>query len=149
MLEEKHKCQETIIIGDFNMHPFDVGMTDARYLNAVMCRSVASKGSRTVDFKTRRYYYNPMWNFLGDQSRSQPASYFYTGSDSNNIHWCSMDQMIIRPSLIDCLVGNGVQILTEAGPKSLTKDKGVPDVSISDHLPILATLNCGKKTNAR
>lgn len=39
--------QRTILIGDFNMNPFDPGMVGAQALNAVMTRNLARREDRT------------------------------------------------------------------------------------------------------
>jgi len=70
--------RNTVLIGDFNMDPYSVAMTGVEYLNAVMCRRIAAKGSRTHKAVARPYLYNPMWTGLGDQSSSnQPGSFYW------------------------------------------------------------------------
>ncbi len=45
-LEKKTKHDRTIIVGDFNMNPFEDGIVGAEGLNAAMTRWVAEKEDR-------------------------------------------------------------------------------------------------------
>jgi len=51
----------TVVVGDFNMNPFEEGMVGASGLHAVMARNVAGRGARTVQGRTYPFFYNPMW----------------------------------------------------------------------------------------
>ena len=45
--EEESGHQRTIVLGDLNVNPFEIGMVGTGGLHAVMSREVASRGSRT------------------------------------------------------------------------------------------------------
>jgi len=64
----------TIVIGDLNMNPFEPGVCSSEGLHAVICKDVANKETRTVDGEDRLFFYNPMWNFLGDETRGPPGT---------------------------------------------------------------------------
>ena len=71
--------QRTILLGDFNMHPFEAGMVTAGGLHAVMSRRIASRKLRLLQRQQYKYFYNPMWNFLGDNNEACGTHYFETG----------------------------------------------------------------------
>lgn len=56
----------TLIIGDFNCNPFESTMINADCINAIPCRDIVKKNSRKVSKQQLNFFYNPMWNFFGD-----------------------------------------------------------------------------------
>src|SRR5258708_19475778 len=55
----------TMVIGDFNMDPFETGMILADGLHAVMDKNIAKDRNRNVRGKSYPLFYNPMWSRLG------------------------------------------------------------------------------------
>jgi hypothetical protein len=136
--EKKVKHFRTIVMGDFNMDPFETGLTSSETLHAVMDREIAARQVRTVQGCERRFFYNPMWNFLGDSPSRQSGTYFYNGSSPITHFWHMFDQVLIRPDLLPQFKDENLSILTSAGGIPLLNAKGRPDVDkASDHLPIL------------
>ncbi|RZK18398.1 MAG: hypothetical protein EOO56_16170 [Hymenobacter sp.] len=136
--EKKVKHTRTIVLGDFNMDPFEAGITSSETLHAVMDRRIATKRARTVQGRERQFFYNPMWNFLGDASAGPPGTYFYSGSAPVTHFWYTFDQVLIRPELLANFRDENVSVLTSAGGISLLDAKGRPDTTTaSDHLPLL------------
>jgi hypothetical protein len=70
--------RRTIVVGDLNMNPFEPRLVGAAGLHSVMSRQVAARGSRTVKGNEYQFFYNPMWNHLGDGNGDTAGSYFYT-----------------------------------------------------------------------
>lgn len=129
---ENISCKKVIIMGDFNMNPFEESMVSADALHAVSTRKIARKGSRKIDDITYDYMYNPMWNFIGDLN-SMSGTYYYASSDFTCFYWNTFDQFLISPDLIDDLELKNIKIINSVNTTSLcskTKPK------ISDHLPI-------------
>ena len=58
---------------------------------------------------------------------SQPVTYY----------WNMFDQVLIRPSLIDCFRNDSLKILDSDGMQSLTRTGRPEQGAASDHLPIL------------
>ena len=58
--------QRTIILGDLNMNPFEVGVVGTEGLHGVMDRRTAAGISRVVHGEEYTFFYNPMWGKLGD-----------------------------------------------------------------------------------
>lgn len=62
----------SVVIGDFNMDPFEDGMIAAGSLHGVNAKNTALEISREVDGVVQQYFYNPMWSRLGDESDGPP-----------------------------------------------------------------------------
>lgn len=138
--ETKTGHTRTVIVGDFNMNPFELGMAGAYGFNAVMTANLARRGSRRVESVDRPFFYNPMWNHFGDRGPNPPGTYYY----SNSPHlWNMFDQVLIRPALVNEFLEDQLLILTEIGSsrtRLLTKRKLPDSKTASDHLPLLFAL---------
>lgn len=130
--------QNTIVLGDFNMNPFDDGMVSAAALNAVPSLELAKKETRVIGGRTHKFFYNPMWNLLGDFSGA-PGTYFHSSPGYLSHYWNLLDQVLIRPAIADRLDRESLCVLTQAGSSSLIAPDGRPKTS--DHLPIYFSLN--------
>ncbi len=139
--ERKANHTRTVIVGDLNMNPFDSGVVQANGLHAIMSRDIVTSGSRLVQEREYPYFYNPMWNLLGDAS-GPPGTYFYRNSQHKTFFWNMFDQVLVRPSLLGRFNTGDVQILDTDGETSLLTKNGIPDKAIgSDHLPLIFKLN--------
>ena len=131
----------TILVGDLNMNPFEDGMVAASGLNASMTRQIAARGTRTVQQKEYRFFYNPMWHFFGDGNPGAPGTYYYAASEHRVYFWNIFDQVLIRPELLTRFDNKDLMILNSDGNNSLLNANGLPDaVNYSDHLPIIFNL---------
>lgn len=141
-VEEKTKSTLTLLIGDFNMNPFDFGMVQTTGLHSVMSKEVALKKSRIVDGKKYQFFYNPMWSFYGDYGKGKVNGTIYsTLSKPINYFWNMFDQVLVRPDLIEYINEDELEIITELSSNlSLLKKSNTIDDTISDHLPISITL---------
>lgn len=72
--EQEQGHTYTIVMGDFNMNPFETGLVSADGFHAVMDKQIALKQSRTVSGEEKKYFYNPMWSRLGDDSEGCPGT---------------------------------------------------------------------------
>jgi endonuclease/exonuclease/phosphatase family metal-dependent hydrolase len=143
-VKSEHGHNRLILMGDFNMNPYDRGMNLAMGLNAMMTRACITSGRRTFAGKEYDFYYNPMWSLFGDGSEG-PAGTVYDTSNQGQYGWNMLDQVVINHSIVHEF--EGVRILTHAGNNCLTDAKGRPDSNkASDHFPILLKLKgiaCG------
>ncbi len=138
---ENNFDDKTIIIGDFNMNPFEVGMIKANGFNAVMSSIIATDEYRTIGGEPYKFFYNPMWSLYGDVKNTVSGSYHYNNAELVNYRWNIFDQVLIRPSLITNFVKESIAILDSDGTKSLVTEKGYPNKKhYSDHLPLFFTL---------
>lgn len=134
----EQNTNKLILLGDFNMNPFDSGMTLAAGLNAMMTKECVKPGHRTHINKQYEFYYNPMWSLFGDNTEG-PAGTIYNASSQGPYGWSMLDQVIINHSVVQLF--HSVSILTETGTHSLMDDRGRPDTKrASDHFPIVVSL---------
>lgn len=137
-VEDKENDSNTILVGDFNISPFENGALLAKGLNSVMTKNIAMKQTRTVSDKEYPFFYNPMWGKYGDISDGPPGSIYYEQPGHINYYWHILDQVLIRPNLISRFKEEELKIIDTVGSTSLLDDRGIPDDSIaSDHLPIV------------
>ena len=135
LIEKDLDTENTIIVGDFNINPYDTSCINARYFHGMPIYEIAKRKSRIVSGKEFSMFYNPMWSFLGDFNKPY-GTYYYGGNDAVNTYWNLYDQVIIRPALKDRFVDESLKILTETETRYLLNSNGHPDKNISDHLPI-------------
>ncbi|MCU0345987.1 MAG: endonuclease/exonuclease/phosphatase family protein [Saprospiraceae bacterium] len=138
-IERDFGIQRTIVVGDFNMHPFDYGMVSHAGFNAVMTRKIAQKQGRKVQFEHYPYFYNPMWGFFGDREEAGavPGTLYKPG----DFNWHLFDQLLIRPTLLGNFVQNELKILTGDGKHQFLTKNGAVSKLFSDHLPLKFSLN--------
>jgi len=139
-VEAKEGHQRTMVLGDLNMNPFEAGMVGARGgLHAVMSRSVAARETRVVQNEQCRFFYNPMWNHMGDRGDAG-GTYYYESSEAVCYFWNMFDQVLLRPELLKGFAPEQVRIVTEIGGVPLLEG-GRPNRKVaSDHLPVLVEL---------
>lgn len=128
--------KNTIIVGDFNVNPYDKSCISARYFHAIPVYEESKRESRIVSGKETYMFYNPMWNFFGDFHEPY-GTYYHGSSDTINPYWNVYDQVIIRPALRKRFVDKSLRIITETVQTSLLDGKRHPDREISDHLPLV------------
>ena len=132
--ERQEGHQRTVVMGDLNMNPFESGMVAASGgLHAVMSRRVAERGSRVVQREPYTFFYNPMWNHMGDWAEAA-GTYYYENGEPLCYFWNMFDQVLLRPELLGGFKPEGVRIVTEIDGRPLMKN-GCPVVS--DHLPVV------------
>lgn len=134
-LEKELNTKNTIIVGDFNINPYDRSCVSARYFHGIPIYEESMRESRTISGKEFYMFYNPMWNFLGDFNEPY-GTYYHSASDTVNTYWNVYDQVIIRPTLRKRFVDNSLKIITETATASLLDRNKHPNHDISDHLPI-------------
>jgi len=140
--EELLDTENTFIVGDFNMNPFEAGMVGASAFHSIPCDKIASSEKRVIKEREHKYFYNPMWNLFGD-SDNNPGSYFHRSSEQTVYFWNILDQVIVRPKLIPLFRKSSLRILQRINNTSLVNDSGRP--SLSDHLPIIFEFNLNQE----
>lgn len=133
--------RNSLVIGDFNMNPYEVGMTSSIGLHGMKDANIAKQNSRKVQGIKYDFFYNPMWNFLGDK-QDVPGTYFYKKAIHNNVMWNTFDQVLIRPTLLNFFKISDIEIATKIDSTELI-DRRTKQIKsgYSDHLPLLITLN--------
>ncbi|PJZ64072.1 hypothetical protein CH371_20065 [Leptospira wolffii] len=142
-LESRRKHFKTLIIGDFNMNPFESGMISAKGFNAVNSLSIAKVGARTYKAKEYKYFFNPMWKYFTNSEQFPLGTYWHSSPQSTELHWNLLDQIIIRPDLADYLIHNRLEdiVIHKIDSLNFATQNLRPDHSVSDHFPIQALLN--------
>jgi hypothetical protein len=139
-LEDHHGHRNTVLVGDFNMHPYDPGMTSVTGIHGLMTSKLAQLPDRIHRKKARRRFYNPMWGLFGDRTNGPAGSHYWRATVLHNPYWEMLDQVLLRPELIKTL--RSLCILDHDGDHSLVAADGAPDKKyLSDHLPILCQLD--------
>lgn len=138
-VEDELQSRRTILVGDFNMNPFDKGIISARGFHATMTKRQAGKKERIVQRRKYRYFYNPMWGHFGDRTAGPAGTYYFRSSRLHQYFWNMYDQVLLRPVLMENLMS--LEILTSDGVETfMTQDKTPRQRGGSDHLPILFRL---------
>ena len=135
-VEEKLNSNHTIIVGDFNINPYDRSCINAQYFHGMPIYEESKRQSRKIAGQEFYMFYNPMWNFLGDFNKPY-GTYYHNSSDSLNTYWNIFDQVILRPQLRGRFVDKSLEIITHTRKLSLLDRNGHPNHDISDHLPIV------------
>ncbi len=99
-LENMHG-EKTILIGDFNMNPFEPGMVEPDSFNSVSSPFVALTKSRCVDGTEYEFFYNPCWKAFVERGAVY-GTYYRVPSNPGALYWNVFDQALIRPSILDC-----------------------------------------------
>lgn len=130
--------RRTILVGDFNMDPFEAGMMKIDSFHSISSKDVINQnnGTRTYMGNNYPFFYNPMWNFYGDVVAGYPGTYFYNSGGAINHYWHMFDQVLLRPDLIDDFQFEKLQIVDHDGEDKLVNLRGQPDPKKSDHLPL-------------
>lgn len=133
-IRQNKKIKNIVMVGDFNMNPFESPMISATALQAISSREIViRRGERVYKEKDREFFYNPMWNFLGD-ARNPVGSYYYKSPQNEALYWNTFDQFIVNKELADDIDLNKIKFVTSLGTIKLGNERGEPVVS--DHFPL-------------
>lgn len=130
---DKH-INNFVVMGDFNMNPYELPMINATALQAISSREIVKKRKQRIyNDKNRELLYNPMWNFLGDEKKPI-GSYYYPTSQNAALYWNTFDQFIVNEKLVDVVDLSKIKFITTVGTLELADESGRPKVS--DHFPL-------------
>lgn len=141
-VEQATSCDATILIGDFNMNPFEDGIIAANGLHAIQDLDYVSKRpkGRDIDGIDYKYFYNPMWNFFGDHKKPF-GTHYCRPSGHISQEWNIYDQVMFRAPIKQHLSKDYINIVESIAGDKLTKAFERPDRdNYSDHLPIILKL---------
>lgn len=143
IIENSTGINNSLIIGDFNMNPYESGLVAANGLHALPDLNHISKrpAGRKIDGINYKYFYNPMWNFFGDNTMPFGTHYFREPGHISH-EWNIYDQVLFRPSLSKYIDNKKIEIIYTIGGDNLVNAMNRPDKSkYSDHLPLIIELN--------
>jgi hypothetical protein len=138
--------ERTILVGDFNLNPFDEGMICPSGFGAMMTKGLVRK-NRGVSGGIGGRLYNPIWSRLGREVEdAPPGTYYWSDVRELNIYWNYLDQVLIGADLLDHSPAERLRILTSVpganGPLPLIRETGRHWViELSDHLPLVFDLD--------
>ncbi|MEI2472922.1 hypothetical protein V8V75_25810, partial [Peribacillus frigoritolerans] len=136
--ENLNKIDNTVLIGDFNMNTFEIGMVSHRGLNSTFCKRTAKLAP--ISKAKKKYFFNPSWRaFANDSLRNKPPGTIYYDKPKKSaiLYWNMLDQVLIRPNLLSSATDKSFEIITRTKTKNLLTNNGIPDaINYSDHLPI-------------
>jgi endonuclease/exonuclease/phosphatase family metal-dependent hydrolase len=138
-IEDLEGARDTILVGDLNMNPFEPGVVSVMGLHGLMTRELARQPDRRHRGREFRRFYNRMWGLFGDRTPGPPGTFYWDASVPSNHHWHILDQVLLRPSLMDRW--RNVQVLGGDGQRSFLRDGVVSKDDLSDHLPLLFQLD--------
>jgi hypothetical protein len=141
LIEKDVGHSRTLVVGDFNMTPYEQGMVSIKGMHALMSKHLTDSVHKLERRSGSPCFYNPMWSHLGDRPDRSPGSYFFSNTASaTNTFWMLLDQVIVRRELMDSI--SQLTILNHDGSDSLVTDKGRPrKATYSDHLPLFFTID--------
>ncbi len=74
--------ERTLIVGDFNLNPFDDGMIFPSGFGAMMTKGLVRKTREAHDRYSGRFY-NPIWARLGREVEGAPPGTYYWSALGN------------------------------------------------------------------
>lgn len=132
----------TIVVGDFNAHPFESSIVASDGLHAIGVLSVKKGDARKVREAgaATDFFYNPMWRVYGHREHHDAgaATHHWVGSWAHELGWQMLDQVVLRPGEAARFPEERLQIVSKIGGISLLDTQGLPDrQTASDHLPVI------------
>ena len=125
--------EKTVLIGDFNINPYDQEMTSYIFFNAVSFMDLMENDLVRHQGEIYKKFYNPMLELISEEQKNY-GSYFYP---DEGMCWHFFDQCLLRKEILPFF--KGVKLIKKLGNIHLISNK-VPNKKISDHLPIVLHL---------
>jgi len=98
-IEKSNNLFNTIVIGDFNMNPFDLGMIAGNGFNSVISKEIALKEKRKYQHNDYLYFYNPSWKLFGSPDNLF-GTYYLNNPPHSGFYWNIYDQVLVRPNIL-------------------------------------------------
>ena len=140
------KHAKSVVVGDFNLNPFDDGMIATDGFGAMMTKSLVKKFALSHGDRFARFY-NPIWSRMGREGTDEsPGTYYFQAHRDINVYWNYIDQVLIGHDLLDHFPESRFRILTSipgpTGHRPLIRETDWHwKVEVSDHLPLLFDLD--------
>jgi Endonuclease/Exonuclease/phosphatase family len=138
-IEADQNHDHSIVFGDLNLNPWSEGIAFEDGFCARMTKTLALQRTSSRNVYP---FYNPMWSGLGDASPGPPGSYYYSkDGPESRYFWHTFDQVLLRPSVLDAWQDDFLIRPVDDGVVNFLTRNGIPDKKISDHLPLIFSLN--------
>jgi Endonuclease/Exonuclease/phosphatase family len=140
--DENKSHRRTIVVGDFNAHPFESAILSSDGLHAIGIRQVGAATRRLVRWGSEEedFFYNPMWRMYGHVAPMEAgmATHYWQKYQAGELFWHMLDQVVIRPEESGSFPEDHLKIISRVGTATLLAPDGTPDKTVgSDHLPIV------------
>jgi hypothetical protein len=144
--QEANSHRRSMVLGDFNAHPFESAVLSSDGLHAIGIRRAGIATQRLVRWGTEEedFFYNPMWRKYGHIASGEAgmATHYWQNYQAGELFWHMLDQVVIRPEESDCFPEDQLNIISSVGTVTPLAPDGTPDASVgSDHLPIVFRWN--------
>lgn len=134
-----------LVVGDFNMNPFDAGMVEPMGFHALGNRDQANPATAR-HYDQTPIFYNPCWSLLGDYypthaDRRMGGSFYYAKSASRRLFWHLFDQVVVSQEMANAFVPSSLSFV-EVPTLRQEMLSGVERrlANFSDHFPLTFTL---------
>ncbi|NOQ63685.1 MAG: hypothetical protein GQ582_04170, partial [Methyloprofundus sp.] len=137
--EVLYDAQDSIVIGDFNVNPFEQPMISFHSMGATNGQ-YCSQRNLTVGNESNSLFYNPMWTLYAAH-KERPGGFRYAKTSNNVLAWHFLDQVIIRPSLIECFNFDLLVVIKNTTTFNYLNRNQAPNKNkVSDHLPLMCEI---------
>lgn len=134
--EKMFKCNNTIVIGDFNANLYDKELLSKYAFNAVLFKTIIDKNEFTnPNTSKQKRFFNPILHYISEDTDMYGS--FYYEQDYMTPYWYCLDQVLVRKGLANSIIH--VEYLKRINAKELLKNT-IPNKEISDHLPLFVKL---------
>lgn len=139
---EANSHRRSMIVGDFNAHPFESAILSSDGLHAIGIRQVGTATCRRVRWgdEEENFFYNPMWRKYGHVTSREAgmATHYWQNNQAGELFWHMLDQVVIRPEESRSFPEDKLTIVSSVGTATLLAPDGRPDDTVgSDHLPVV------------
>ena len=140
--QETNSHRRSMIVGDFNAHPFESAVLSSDGLHAIGVQQVKTATHRLVRWgdEEEDFFYNPMWRKYGHVTSREAgmATHYWQNNQAGELFWHMLDQVVIRPEESGSFPEDQLTIVSSVGSVTLLAPDGTPDVTVgSDHLPVV------------
>lgn len=134
--------RRSMVVGDFNAHPFESAVLSSDGLHAIGVRQVKNATRRLVRWGDEKedFFYNPMWRQYGHAPAMEAgiATHYWQNNQAEELFWHMLDQVVIRPEESASFPEDRLKVISRVGTVNLLGPDGKPDDTVgSDHLPIV------------
>ncbi len=138
LIEEKlHSIVNSMLIGDFNVDPFEMPMISFSGMSATNGLACSRREEVTRAGEKTKLFYNPMWT-LYSPYKDRPGSHRYSRLGEDVVSWHFLDQVIIRPTLIDSFKFESLKLINGTENYNYLNRNQTP--YLSDHLPLMCEI---------
>ena len=140
--QESSSHRRSMIVGDFNAHPFESAIVSSDGLHAIGIRQTGNATRRLVRWgdEEEDFFYNPMWRKYGPIASMEAgmATHYWQNNQAGELFWHMLDQVVIRPEESASFPEQQLEIISSVGKVTLLAPDGTLDTTVgSDHLPIV------------